>query len=77
MNITLKLTINSGLALIIFIPCFFGLVLLAGANPAIASIFPVALTGLTGAFAGFLIKRHAGDKNLMERERMNLDCQKK
>jgi hypothetical protein len=69
-------SINSGLALLIFIPCFFGLVLLAGNNPAIASIFPVALTGMTGAFAGFLMKRHAGDKNLVERERMNLDCKK-
>lgn len=74
LDMDLKITINSGAALLIFALGFFLLVLLAGYCQAIERIFPVALGGWAGAFAGFLVKRNANNKNAISLETVKSGC---
>ena len=72
MNISVKISINSGTALFVYLGAFFGLVLLAAHNPAIERLFAVALGGLTGAFAGFLIKRNSNNRIDLEAAKLKV-----
>lgn len=62
LNIGVKISINSGTALILFLISFFGLVVLAAFFPAVERLFVPALTGLTGALGGYLVKRANNNK---------------
>jgi len=61
-NIGLRFHIDTGVGLFMWILCFFGLLWMAQHHPAIERLFPVALTGLTGSFITFVIKRHGSNK---------------
>jgi len=60
--IGIKISLNSGAALLLFTATFFLLYYLAGTNQTLASLYPMALGGLTWAFTGFLIKRSTDKK---------------
>jgi len=62
LNIGFKVSINSGASLVIYLINFHILTLEAAMWPAIERIYPVAIGALTGAFAGFLVKRAANNK---------------
>jgi hypothetical protein len=62
LNIGFRLSINTGAGLVLWIGCFFRLLWLAERSPAVERLFPVALTGLTGAFVSFLIKRNSNNR---------------
>ena len=53
-----KISLNSGAGLLLFIGAFFALVLLARGSDRITQLFPVAAPILWGAFAALLVKRH-------------------
>ncbi len=57
-----KVSINSGAALLLFLAAFFLLTFWAGRTDRAAGIYPVAVGALTGAFGGFLVKRHTDKK---------------
>ena len=61
-NIGFKVSINSGAALIIYLVNFQLLVIESAYFPAVERLFPTAIGALTGAFAGFLVKRNANNK---------------
>jgi len=58
----IAVSINSGAALILFLLAFFLLTFWAGGADRRERIYPVAVGALTGAFAGFLIKRNSNNK---------------
>jgi len=58
----IHISINSGAALLLFLAAFFPLTIWAGGADRAASIYPVAVGALTGAFGGFLVKRHTDKK---------------
>ena len=72
MNIKFKIEVNSGSALVLFLLAFFALNFQAAAYPAIAELYPVSIGALTGAFAGFLIKRNSNNKISLEAERSGI-----
>lgn len=72
MKLKISVSINSGAALILFVVSFFGLVLLAAGSDKVVSIFAVALTGLTAAFSGYLLKRNANNKIGLEAKRVEI-----
>jgi hypothetical protein len=57
-----NLQINSGMALILFVVCFFGLLWMARGHPEVAEVYTMALTGLLTAFGGYLVKRNSNNK---------------
>lgn len=61
LNIGIKISINSGTALLLFLVAFFGL-LWMGHNQAVERMFPVAIAALVGAFSGYLLKQNADNK---------------
>jgi UPF0716 family protein affecting phage T7 exclusion len=69
MSLKLDISINSGAALALFVPCFFGLVTLAAFLPAVERIFAVALAGMVGAFSGYLLKKNADNQKDIEAAR--------
>lgn len=58
----IKISLNSGAALLLYISSFFLLFHWAGLSDRGASMYPVAIGALTGAFGGFLVKRHTDKK---------------
>jgi len=62
LNVGFKVSINSGAALILYLINFHLLTIEAAYYPAVAQLYPVAIGALTGAFAGFLVKRNANNK---------------
>jgi positive regulator of sigma E activity len=62
LNFEFKFSINSGAALILYLLNFHILTIESAYFPAIERLYPVAVGALTGAFAGFLVKRHANNK---------------
>ncbi|MFA5377893.1 MAG: hypothetical protein WC455_19240 [Dehalococcoidia bacterium] len=61
-NSDVRISINSGAALCLFVLAFFGLLILASVVPTAEKLFIPALTGLLSAFGGFLVKRNANNK---------------
>jgi positive regulator of sigma E activity len=57
--IGIKISVNSGAALLLYVAAFFLLFHWAGLSNRAASLYPVAIGTLTGAFGGFLVKRHS------------------
>jgi hypothetical protein len=68
-NATMKVSINSGAALILFLVAFFLLLGFTAMFPAVEKNFVAALTGLAGALGGFLVKRNSNNKINLEAEK--------
>jgi len=62
MNIRIRISLNSGAALCLFLLAFFVLTIWAGSSDLPASLYPVAVGALTTGFSGFLYKRHKDKK---------------
>lgn len=62
MNITASIRINSGMALVLYILSLFGILFMVAYYPAVEKNIIGILTGLTGAFGGFLVKRNSNNK---------------
>lgn len=62
LNIGFRVSINSGAALLLYLPALFILYFGATASPVLKDLFIPAITALTGAFTGFLVRRTASDK---------------
>jgi len=62
LNVGFKVSINSGAALLLYIPSLFALYFGACFNPLLVGLFPTAAGFLTGAFSAFLVKRYKGDQ---------------
>jgi hypothetical protein len=71
-NATLKVSINSGAALIIFIASFFLLLLCVAFFPPVEKNFVAAGALLVGAFGGYLKKRDSNNKLALEAEKAGL-----
>jgi hypothetical protein len=69
LNAKLNVSVNSGSSLLLYVLSFFALNFQAAYYPAIAELYPVAVGALTGAFAGFLVKRNSNNKITLEAER--------
>jgi len=69
-NVELRVSINTGAGLLIWVASFFGLLWMAQHHESIERIFPVALTGLTGALITFVIKRNSNNKIDLEAKRL-------
>jgi positive regulator of sigma E activity len=78
-NVGFKVSINSGAALVIYLVQFQILIIEAAIWPAVERLFPVAIGALTGAFAGFLVKRNANNKltSTAELEKIKSGCEVK
>jgi uncharacterized membrane protein len=72
LNIVIKIDINSGAALLLYLISFFGLIFLVRHHAPVENVFPVASAALTGAFAGFLVKRSSDRKVGLEQTRIQL-----
>jgi hypothetical protein len=72
MNLTVKVSINSGAALIIFIASFFILLLGVAFFPPVEKNFVAAGALLVGAFGGYLKKRDANNAKALEAEKLGL-----
>lgn len=66
MKFDIRIGINSGAALILFLVSFFLMLWMAQHHEAIERLYPVALGGLLGAFSGYLIKRNQNNKIELE-----------
>jgi hypothetical protein len=73
-RLDLTVDINSGSALLLFVLSFFLLLVFVSVSPAVEKEFIPALTGLTGAFGGFLYKRANNNKNMLEETKAKLEC---
>ena len=62
----IRISINSGAALVLFIIAFFGLLGLVAISPAVAAVYAVALGGLTLGFGGYLKKRDANNEKALK-----------
>jgi len=60
LNVGFKVSINSGAALLLYIPSLFALYFGACLDPVLVGLFPTASGFLTGAFSAFLVKRYKG-----------------
>jgi len=69
-NVELKISINSGAALLIFVTSFFAMLWMLQHHESVERVFPVALTGLTAAFSGYLYKRNSDNKLSLESEKL-------
>jgi len=72
MNITLKVSINSGMALILFLVAFFLLLLVVALFPPVEKNFVAAGALLVGAFGGYLKKRDANNAKALEAQKAGL-----
>jgi len=72
LNLDLRVSINSGLALLIYLVAFFGVLVMMKASEAVAANAVTIMTALTGAFASFLVKRNSGRKQEAEVEIVKL-----
>lgn len=71
-NMTLRVKVNSGAALILFLASFFLLLLGVAFFPAIATNFIAAGGILVGAFGGYLRKEHANNQLDLEAAKANV-----
>jgi positive regulator of sigma E activity len=72
----MRVNINSGAALLLYTFAYFGLNFMAAYYPAIAQLYITALGGLTGAFAGFLVKRNSNNKIELESQKSGVAMQR-
>lgn len=72
MNITIKVSINSGAALLVFIASFFLLLVGVALFPPVEKNFVAAGALLVGAFGGYLKKRDANNKLDLQAEKLKL-----
>jgi len=62
LNIGFRLSINTGVALVVWALGFFLLTHMAAHHDKVLQLYPVALTGWTGGFISFGFKRNANNK---------------
>ena len=62
LNIGFRIAINSGVALLLYVPALYLFYKAADGSPTLAGLFPAAATALTAAFGGFLVKRGHNNK---------------
>jgi len=72
LNVGLKISINSGTALILFLASFFLLLGFVAKFPSVEKNFLIALGGLTGAFVGYLKKRDRNNVLDIEAKKIEL-----
>lgn len=70
----IRISINSGAALVLFVLAFFGLLGLVAASTAIAAAFIPAAGALLAAFGGYLKKRDSNNKVALEAQKVELGC---
>jgi len=70
-RLNLTADVNSGSALLLFIGSFFLLLLGVAVSPAVERSFIPALTGLTGSFGGYLVKRNSNNRITLEESKAN------
>lgn len=66
LNLGLRISINSGTALLIYIPSLYFFFHACKDSPPLAGLFPIASSALTVAFGGFLVKRDRNNKLRIE-----------
>jgi hypothetical protein len=66
LNLGLRISINSGTALLIYIPSLYLFFNACKNSPTLAGLFPIASSALTLAFGGFLVKRDRNNKLRVE-----------
>jgi hypothetical protein len=71
-SLDVRISINSGAALLIFLAAFFLLIAGVALSPAIASSLAISLGGLTLAFGGYLKKRDSNNKIALQAEQAEL-----
>ena len=74
MNINLKVSINSGMALILFLLSLAALIVGVALSSAIASVFLEAGGLLTVAFGGYLKKRDSNNQIALKADVAALNC---
>jgi hypothetical protein len=74
-RLNLTVDVNSGSALLLFIGSFFFLLLFADFFPAVEKNFIPALTGLTGSFGGYLVKRSNNNRLTLEETKAKMECE--
>lgn len=62
LNIGFRIAINSGVALLLYVPALYLFYKTADGSPTLTSLFPAASVALTAAFGGFLVKRGHNNK---------------
>ena len=62
MNLNIRVSLNSGAALILWAIGVFGMIVGSSLSPAVERIFPVALSGWTAGVTAFWVKRNANNK---------------
>ena len=72
MKVTVNVSVNSGAALILYILSMFGVLFMVAYYPAVEKNIIGILTGLTGAFGSFLVKRNANNKIALEADKAGL-----
>lgn len=72
MKIELRVNLNSGAALIIWALGVFGILWMAQVHPSIERLFPVALTGWTGGFGSYLLKRKSNHTIDLEAKKIEI-----
>lgn len=72
LNIGIKISINSGTALLLFLGAFFLFLGFVALFPPVEKNFLVGLGGLTGAFVGYLKKRDSNNKIDLQAEKLKL-----
>ncbi len=72
LNIGFRRAINTGVGLILWAIGFFILTHMAAHHANVAQLYPVALTGWTGGFVSFLLKRNSNNKIRLAATKDNL-----
>ena len=72
LNWSFRIKINSGVALVLFLIAFFGLLFMLPYFAAVEKNFVAAGTFLVGAFGGYLTKAHGDNKLDLEAAKANV-----
>jgi hypothetical protein len=62
LNLSWRVVINSGAALLLYLVSFFLLTHMAAHNPGVQAVYPIGVAALDVAFGGFLVKRANNNK---------------
>lgn len=71
-NLGVRVKINSGAALLLFLASYFTFLITVALSPAIEKNFLVGSSVLVGAFGGYLRKEHANNKLDLEAAKANV-----